>query len=188
MNKSWIYRFSHHLHRVLIHKWYVFQNCCYAGIPWRGLIHDLSKFSYVEFSEGVIFYDDKLSPYDNIKKKGGYSYGRLHHKGRNKHHWEYWVDIKDNQLLAYKMPYKYMVEMLCDWLGAERAYRGVQSMQAELDYWNAHKDITVMHPETKQMITVLLELRAESNNFVFYRCIRDKDTKYWYENKVWRKW
>lgn len=168
-----------HLKRVFLHKHYVFINCCRAGMPWRGLVHDLSKFSPSELFESIKYYDDKLSPCDNMRNLKGYSYGRLHHKGVNKHHWEYWVDIVNGDMVAYKMPYKYMIEMLCDWLGAEKVYRGTKSLESEFDYWISHASTTIMHPDTKRMVTSLLRLRV-SGEKQFYKCIRDKFTKRWY--------
>lgn len=163
-----------HLKRVFLHRHYVFINCCRAGIPIRGLLHDLSKFSPTELFESIAYYDDKLSPCDNMRKLKGYSYGRLHHKGRNKHHWEYWVDIVHGKMVPVKMPYKYMVEMLCDWIGAEKAYRGTKSLRSQFDYWKAHESETIMHPVTKSMVSTLLNVRANSDDeSVFYQCMRD---------------
>lgn len=170
-----------HLRRVFLHKHYVFINCCRAGIPIRGLIHDLSKFSPTELFESIAYYDDKLSPCDNMRKQVGYSYGRLHHKGMNKHHWEYWVDIVNGEMVPYKMPYKYIVEMLCDWLGAEKAYRGTKSLRSELDYWKHVRPLTIMHPDTKYMVTALLEVRANTSESAFYKCLRDHNTMMMYE-------
>ena len=38
-----------HIKTVTKHKWLVFKLCCRAGIPWRGFMHDWSKFSPTEF-------------------------------------------------------------------------------------------------------------------------------------------
>ena len=38
-----------YLSYVLRHRWFVFIECCKLGIPWRGLVHDLSKFIPSEF-------------------------------------------------------------------------------------------------------------------------------------------
>ena len=49
-------------HFILItrHKWVVFKLCCKVGIPWRGLVHDLSKYSPTEFFESVRYYVGNL--------------------------------------------------------------------------------------------------------------------------------
>ena len=80
-------------HFILItkHKYKVFILCTKAGIPVRGLLHDLSKYSPTEFFESVKYYNRKNSPIANCKKENGYSKAWLHHFGRNKHHHEYCI-------------------------------------------------------------------------------------------------
>ena len=80
--------FLGHLGTVLKHKWHVFKLCVRAGIPWRGLVHDLSKFSYIEFWESVKYFQGNRSPIVKCKQEEGYSKAWLHHKGRNKHHYQ----------------------------------------------------------------------------------------------------
>ena len=48
-----------HFCLVCRHKWVVFKLCCKIGVPWRGLVHDLSKFSPTEFSESVKYFNGK---------------------------------------------------------------------------------------------------------------------------------
>ena len=112
-----------HLRVVLEHKWWVFKFACYAGIPWQGFIHDLSKFSFIEFWESVKYVTGTRSPITGAKADKGYSDAWLHHKGRNKHHFEYWIDMAAPEKTPV-MPYKYAVEMLCDTLAAGKTYQG----------------------------------------------------------------
>jgi hypothetical protein len=127
-----------HLKTVLKHKWWVFYYCCRFGIPWRGIKHDLSKFSPTEFFESVKYYTGTRSPIDACKEDRGYSKAWLHHKGRNKHHYEYWQDNFDNGGQPLIMPYKESLEMLCDYLGAGRAYSGKDfTFEGELKWWRA---------------------------------------------------
>ena len=93
MQKNIISNFFKHIKLVSKHKWLVFKFSIRLGVPIRGLLHDLSKFSPEEFIESVKFYDGKVSPITRCKQKKGYSRAWLHHKGRNKHHTEYWVDF-----------------------------------------------------------------------------------------------
>ena len=65
--------FFGHLHTVNKHRWYVFKLSVRAGIPIRGLLHDLSKYSPTEFWEGVKYFDGKVSPIKICKKENGYS-------------------------------------------------------------------------------------------------------------------
>ena len=115
-------KFFGHLHTINKHRWEVFKLSIKAGIPYRGLVHDLSKYSYEEFSEGVKYFTDgKYSPIVNCKKKNGYSRAWLHHKGRNKHHFEYWYDYASPNSKPI-MPFKYTLEMICDRIAASKTY------------------------------------------------------------------
>ena len=42
-----------HFNLITKHRWIVFKLCVKAGIPFRGLLHDLSKYSPTEFIESV---------------------------------------------------------------------------------------------------------------------------------------
>ncbi len=101
----------------------------------RGLLHDLSKYSWTEFSKWVKYYNEKHSPITECKKDKGYSEAWLHHKGRNKHHFEYWVDIlAPNQTPI--IPYKYVAEMLCDKMAAGIVYQGKNwTKEYQLSHW-----------------------------------------------------
>ena len=117
MNKVW-----NHFKLVCRHKWYVLLACKEAGIFWQGLKHDLSKFSPTEFIPSVKYYTGKQSPIDTEKSIKRYSLAWLHHRGRNPHHWEYWIDNLSSGGEALKMPYKCVIEMVCDWIGSGKAY------------------------------------------------------------------
>lgn len=111
-----------HLKLIIIHKHYAFLACLECGIPFKGLIHDLSKFSIYELFPSAKYYTGDRSPIDNEKDKKGYSYVWLHHRGRNPHHWEYWIDNLSSGGDALKIPLKYVKEMICDWVGSGKAY------------------------------------------------------------------
>lgn len=135
MSKYIINAFKH-FRKICIHKYWVFHYCWRAGIPVQGLMHDLSKFSPTEFFESVKYYQGTSSPIEACKKANGWSAAWLHHKGRNKHHYEYWQDNFDNGTVHLEMPMKYKKEMLCDFLGAGRAYYGKSfSYEKELNWW-----------------------------------------------------
>ena len=115
-----IINFFKHLHKINTHRFKVFVLCCKCGIPFRGLMHDLSKYSPIEFFEGVKYYTNgKHSPIIDCKKQNGYSKAWLHHKGRNKHHSEYWLDLAA-PTKAPIIPFKYSVEMICDKIAASK--------------------------------------------------------------------
>ena len=81
-----------HFKLITKHKWVVFKLCCKIGEPWRGFWHDMSKYSITEFGESIKYYVGTHSPITEAKKDKGYSEAWLHHKGRNRHHSEYWID------------------------------------------------------------------------------------------------
>ncbi len=111
-----------HAALVIRHKNKVLVHCAKCGLLWRGLIHDLSKFSPVEFFESAKYFQGNRSPITICRKDKGVSLAWLHHKGRNKHHIEYWLD-QDAEVTPM-MPYKYAVECICDKLAATKTYNG----------------------------------------------------------------
>lgn len=159
-------RFFGHLCTTTRHKWYVFVECCRAGIPMRGILHDLSKFSPVEFWESVKYYQRDRSPVAACKEENGYSKGWMHHKGRNSHHYEYWQDNFDHGGEALQMPFTDALEMVCDYIGACKAYeKGKFSYTKELRWW-VHKcqDGVAMHPQTQLFVTQMLLHMVYRNN------------------------
>lgn len=100
--KNYIINTFRHFKKVCTHKHWVFYYCCKVGIPFQGLIHDLSKFSPTEFWESVKYYQGTSSPIDACKKENGWSAAWMHHKGRNKHHYEYWQDNFEKELKWWK--------------------------------------------------------------------------------------
>ncbi len=146
-------------HTILIlkHKWYVFVYCTKLGMPLRGLMHDMSKFSPTEFWESVKFYNGKRSPITFAKQTNGYSKAWLHHKGRNKHHAEYWVDdLAPNPTPI--IPYKYVVEMICDKLSASKVYQGKNwTKTSEIEYWRHERERIRINKHLEEMLTELFE-------------------------------
>ena len=182
-----------HIKLVMKHKWIVFKLCCRVGEPWRGFLHDFSKFSPTEFFESIKYYNGNISPITVCKKENGYSEAWLHHKGRNRHHDEYWVDFKTKQV-APVIPYKYIVEMACDKMSASIVYNGKNwNNSSEYDYWMKEKKKAIINPKVEHFFDELFEQVKENGidkaytkeNFkALYKkhCIDDK-TKYSYEFK-----
>ena len=159
-----------HSKKICTHKHWVFYYCRKAGIPLQGLVHDLSKFSLIEFWEGVKYYQGMSSPIDACKKEKGWSEAWLHHKGRNKHHYEFWMDNFDNGGNPIKMPMKYKKEMLCDYLGAGQAYYGDSfTFEKEYNWWKAKKNKPItMHPNDIAFIDKYLTLFYEYEKKGYY--------------------
>lgn len=176
-------KFLGHLKTVLRHKRYVFKNCCKAGLIWRGLIHDMSKFSPTEFLESVEWYQGSGSPIDACKKAKGFSMAWQHHKGRNSHHYEYWVDYLDDGGKAIQMPFEDALEMICDSLGAGQAYAKNQgkefSYQDELNWWeNKKKTNPKIHKQTLLFFDYIFNKMALDNS---NNCLHKSVSKYYYE-------
>ena len=145
-----------HIALVTKHKWVVFKLCCKIGIPWRGFWHDLSKFSPEELCESIKYYNGIKSPISVCKKEKGYSKAWLHHKGRNKHHHEYWVDTSLPEK-AVIMPYKYAAEMVCDKLAAGITYNGKNwTKETQLNYYiNNERNVSIIHPQIDKFLMVI---------------------------------
>ena len=154
-------------HTMLVtkHRWYVFKLAFKAGIPLRGLTHDLSKFSPTEFIESVKYYNGKRSPINACIEEKGYSLAWLNHKGKNRHHLEYWESCANGKREGAFLPYKYMVEMICDKISAGITYNPkTWTTSQPLEYWiNVEKQKpTVVHPATIEYIeTVFKNLEKE---------------------------
>ena len=158
-----------HFIKICIHKHYVRKYCWKAGLYWQGIIHDLSKFSPIEFWESVKYYQGNRSPIDACKEDKGYSNAWLHHKGRNPHHYEYWQDNFDKGGEPLLMPCKYAVEMLCDYLGAGHAYYGKSfTYRKEYEWWlNKKKKPLAMHSAIIKFIDKVLSDMAATNGYYF---------------------
>ena len=160
-----------HLRTVQTHRKWVRHYCFLAGIPWRGITHDLSKYSPVEFFESARYWDGISSPIERAKKDLGLSRAWQHHKGRNKHHWAYWTDKYSSGTVTYPMSEKDFTEMVCDFLGAGRAYMGVDFTYAkEYDWWTRDKETKnkgMNEKDKDAMETVLYTLKRRETEGSF---------------------
>lgn len=144
MNKTW-----EHFKLVMTHKKNVYKLCSRVGIPWRGITHDLSKFSPIEFIESVKYYNGERSPIEVCKNINGVSKAWQHHKGRNTHHWQYWLDNTDDGIVGRLMPFEDVLEMLCDQFAAGMTYKkDAWNLDYQLDWWESKAEThqKYMHP------------------------------------------
>lgn len=142
----------------------VIRHCAKAGILWQGLRHDLSKYSPVEFFTGAKYYLGTRSPNEAEREEYGYSKAWLHHKGRNKHHFEYWFDYnpREKRNMPVKMPLRYVVEMFCDRVAASKIYQGDGYSEAHpIEYFERGRASRIIHPETSDFLEKLLRMLAE---------------------------
>ncbi len=148
---------THHRHKVIAH-------CKRAGILWQGLCHDLSKYSPTEFFKGARFYAGDHSPNVEERKAKGYSEAWLHHKGRNRHHFEYWTDYsaEKRKVVPIKMPLRYVAEMFCDRVAASKIYKGKAYKDSDpIEYFEGGRENRFIDPETSDMLEKLLRMLAE---------------------------
>lgn len=174
-----------HFKKICIHKYWVAHYCFKAGLIWQGLMHDMSKFSWVEFWESVRYYQGDSSPINACKADKGYSLAWQHHKGRNPHHYEHWTDNYDSGTTCIEMPYNYLIEMVCDYIGAGRAYWGSKfTFKGEYEWWLNKLLVAKIHPNTGAYVTclfkVLAKLESEGKNPEDY--INAEVLKYLYDN------
>ena len=173
--------FFGHLKTINRHRHEVIKNCFRVGIFWQGLKHDLSKYSPTEFSRGVKYYQGNRSPNEGEREAYGFSYAWMHHKGRNKHHFEYWTDYSGTTKLnePVKMPTRYVVEMFCDRVAASKIYMKENYNDGKpLEYFMQAKGRRKIHPETSDEIEFLLRMleeKGEKETFAYVKSIDKKN-------------
>ena len=146
-----------HFNTINNHKYWVMHYCFKAGLYKQGILHDLSKYNPAEFLVGAKYFLGNDSPNNAERRDIGYSSSWLHHKGRNKHHWEYWVDFTRSGLKPAKMPNRYILEMFCDRVAASMIYQGKNYHDHHpLEYYNGGKHSYIMHPHTRSLLEKLL--------------------------------
>lgn len=155
-----------HFKTITYHKWLVMQGCFKVGLYKQGILHDLSKYSPAEFLVGVKYYQGNRSPNNAEREKKGYSSAWLHHKGRNKHHYEYWIDYSLHSvpggMMPAPMPRKYIAEMIMDRIAACKVYQGENyTDDAPLKYYLQGKDPAPLHPFTRKCLEKFLHMLAE---------------------------
>lgn len=168
-------RFIGHFKTITKHRHKVIAHCYKAGIFRQGLKHDLSKYSPAEFIPGVKYYTGKRSPNEGEREEYGYSPAWLHHKGRNRHHFEYWADYntQSHRVEPVEMPYRFLVEMFCDRVAASKIYNGKNYKQTDaLDYFNRRKAERNIHPKTSEELEKLLVMLAEKGENETFKYIR----------------
>lgn len=177
-----IKNFFKHLSLVVRHKNKVLVNCARCGILFRGLMHDLSKFSPTEFFESVKYFQGDRSPIGACRRATGMSNAWLHHKGRNKHHIEYWLDPECQ--ITPMMPYKYAVECVCDKLAATKTYAGKNyNPDLPLLHWHKHGNKVDGNPKTMLFIEeVFVDVQKHGEKYVLNKKYMKKKFKEICEN------
>lgn len=178
MGKVW-----NHFKTITYHKYLVAQGCFRVGLYWQGLMHDLSKYSPTEFLAGVRYYQGTRSPNNAEREDRGYSAAWLHHKGRNKHHYEYWTDyslyVPPGTIVPVPMPDRYVAEMIMDRIAACKVYQGEAYTDASpLAYYNRGTiRAPLLHPDTKEKLESVLRMLAEKGERETFAYIRKELVK-----------
>ncbi|MBQ4531378.1 MAG: catalase [Lachnospiraceae bacterium] len=170
-----------HFKTITKHKILVMKYCFRLGLYKQGLLHDMSKYSPTEFIPGCKYYQGIQSPNNAEREANGVSLAWLHHKGRNKHHYEYWIDYgtgENKEMQGMKIPNKYMIEMFCDRLAASKNYNGKNYTQADSwEYYEKGKQYAILHPESRALLEKLLYMLKEEGEEKTFEYIR-KNIKY----------
>lgn len=173
MSKVW-----KHFRTITYHKYLVAKGCFGVGLYKQGLLHDLSKYSPSEFWVGVKYFQGDRSPNNAEREDIGYSSAWLHHKGRNKHHYEYWIDYNsrakaEDIMIPVPMPRKYIAEMVMDRIAASKVYMGKDYTDASpLQYYYRGTDKAPIHEETRRILLDILTMLAEKGERETFRYVR----------------
>lgn len=164
-----------HFKTITHHRFLVMAGCFRVGLIRQGLTHDLSKYSPTEFWEGARYYQGNRSPNAAEREDKGYSEAWMHHKGRNRHHYEYWTDM-NRQTRCYEsvpMPKRYLAEMVMDRIAACKTYEGKAYTPASaLNYFLKSRERELMHPKTREELEVLLRMLQDRGEGETFRYIR----------------
>ena len=173
MSKVW-----KHFKTITYHKYLVAKGCFGVGLYKQGFLHDLSKYSPAEFWVGVKYFQGDRSPNNAEREDIGYSSAWLHHKGRNKHHYEYWIDYNsrakaEDIMVPVPMPKKYIAEMVMDRIAASKVYMGKNYTDASpLEYYYRGTDKAPIHEETRRILLDILNMLAEKGEKETFQYVR----------------
>ena len=169
-----------HFRTITHHKMLVMQGCFRVGLYWQGLTHDLSKYSPTEFWVGARYYQGNRSPNSMERREVGYSTAWIHHKGRNRHHYEYWTDLnsESGQYESVPMPRRYLVEMVMDRRAACMTYQGSAYTPASAwEYYARSRERKLMHPKLQRELEFLLLMLRDEGEEATFRYMKENVLK-----------
>lgn len=164
-NMNYLEKLFKHLHTINTHRRLVRKLCFKCGMYRQGLLHDLSKYSFEEFFPSVKYFQGYRSPISAEKETVGYSKCYMHHKGRNKHHWEYWTDMikGDDHIHAFPMPDNYMLESVLDKIAASKVYKKeAYTTSYPYEFFIKSHENKLMNPKTAHDIGYLLKYLSDN--------------------------
>ena len=175
-----------HFKTITHHRHLVMKGCFAVGLYWQGLLHDLSKYSPTEFIQGCKFYVDGSRSVNNEEREAtGRSLAWMHHKGRNRHHLEYWIDYPADKnsktpMVGVRMPVNYVVEMYVDRVAACKNYQKENYREGNpLEYFHKGRSHLILHERTAKQLEILLTMLAEhgeeyTNDFIRRKVLRNR--------------
>ena len=169
-----------HFKTITKHRFLVMCGCFRVGLIWQGLTHDLSKYSPTEFWVGARYYQGTRSPNTAEREDKGYSEAWMHHKGRNKHHYEYWTDMskETRNYESVEMPRKYLVEMVMDRRAACMTYQGkAYTDGSALKYFMGSRERDLMHSNTRMQLEYILTMLRDKGERETFRWLRQEILK-----------
>lgn len=174
-----------HFKTITKHRHAVIRHCAKCGIFWQGLRHDLSKYTPSEFLIGAHYYLGEKSPNEAERQENGYSVAWMHHKGRNRHHFEYWTDYNtiSKKVEPVEMPLKYVVEMFCDRVAASKIYNEkTYNENMPIEYFLKAKNRRVIHEKTSDLLEswlLMLQEKGEDETFRYIKSlVKSSDVKH----------
>ena len=177
-----------HLMTINEHRRAVRRGCFRVGLYWQGLTHDLSKYSPTEFLVGARYFQGYRSPNNAEREAKGYSESWMHHKGSNKHHYEYWTDYKaqkgsngeEHIIVPARMPKRYLVEMYVDRVSAAEVYnKGNYTYDTPLKYYKKGDYTELIEDHTRAELEKLLKMLASNGPEVTESYIRNVILKHY---------
>lgn len=114
--------------------------------------HDDSKYDYEEYEA----YDEYFYGIKTKEVKDAFNYAWLHHIHNNPHHWQYWVLINDDPkdgTIALDIPYKYVIEMICDWWSFSWREGNLYEI---FDWYEDHKNHMILSDNTRELVEEIL--------------------------------
>ena len=141
-------------------------------------LEHLRTINHHKFLVGCKYFQGDRSPNNAEREATGVSTAWLHHKGRNKHHYEYWIDYtteKEHLLTGTKMPTRYVIEMFMDRVAASKTYQKEHYKDCHpLEYYEhgAAKLGNMVHKDTAALLHHLLKMLAEQGEERTFSYIR----------------
>ena len=101
----------------------------------------------------------------------------MHHKGRNRHHYEYWTDMSPvtKRYEPVPIPRKYLVEMVMDRRAACMVYEGEKYPPGSaLSYFERSRERLYMHEQTRQELGFILTMLRDEGEKATFKYLKEQ--------------